>query len=176
MTWTASDEEDKKANIAFLNQFGPFRETKPKTPQKDNATALYRHYDNAGRLLYVGISKCAITRLAAHANEAEWYRRIATVTIDWFSTRAAAEIAERAAIRTENPLANRQRYGVPFANTVHKPHLKKSQGVWFAHEWRLDRGYRLGCGQTPAEAVRDASDCPWLLQMELTGAAKHPNP
>jgi len=73
-------------------------------------TSLYRHFDAAGRLLYVGISLSAIYRLAQHHSGSRWAHKIATVTHKLFRTREEAIVAERKAIATENPVYNIQRY------------------------------------------------------------------
>lgn len=72
----------------------------------DDRTALYRHFDAAGRLLYVGISLCALTRLGGHRAASHWFPEIATVTIEWHPTREAATLAESAAITQERPAYN----------------------------------------------------------------------
>ena len=36
-------------------------------------TDLYRHWDAEGRLLYIGISRSAVERLAGHRNNSHWY-------------------------------------------------------------------------------------------------------
>lgn len=69
-------------------------------------TALYRHFDGAGELLYVGISLNAVSRLAQHRLEANWFDEIARIDIEWHPTREAAEAAERAAIKAEYPRHN----------------------------------------------------------------------
>lgn len=68
-------------------------------------TALYRHFDASGRLLYVGISISAMARLAAH-EAAVWFDDIARVDVERHPSRDAALTAERHAIRTEKPLHN----------------------------------------------------------------------
>ena len=73
-------------------------------------TALYRHWDKDGTLLYVGISLSALARLGQHAEHAHWFKSIASVTIEHFETRADALAAERTAIRSEEPLHNLIRY------------------------------------------------------------------
>lgn len=45
-------------------------------------TSLYRHFNAAGDLLYVGISKNAVARMGGHKKESSWYYEIATVTIE----------------------------------------------------------------------------------------------
>lgn len=69
-------------------------------------TALYRHFDQLGRLLYVGISLDAVRRLGQHKQHAAWYSRITTICVEWYPTRAAAEAAEREGIRRERPKHN----------------------------------------------------------------------
>jgi hypothetical protein len=76
-------------------------------------TDLYRHFDKDGNLLYVGISLSAMGRLVSHKREANWFDDIASVTIEKFKTRSAAEKAERKAIQNENPKHNTMRYKVP---------------------------------------------------------------
>jgi hypothetical protein len=75
-------------------------------PQRIEQTALYRHFDKDGKLLYVGISVNPIQRLQAHEVAAHWYGRISHVEIEWYETRAIAEAAERATIIGENPECN----------------------------------------------------------------------
>lgn len=70
-------------------------------------TALYRHYGEAGRLLYVGISLNAIARLSQHRST-EWFLEIARVDVTWFADRKSAMAAERLAIKTEYPVFNRK--------------------------------------------------------------------
>lgn len=64
---------------------------------------VYRHFDGDGRLLYVGMSRNALVRTAGHANAADWYGRIATITIERFESRMAASEAEVIAIMVEYP-------------------------------------------------------------------------
>jgi hypothetical protein len=71
-------------------------------------TELYRHYDEEGNLLYVGISLSAVHRLSEHKRDSGWFGRIAYVKIERFKTRKAALVAEQVAIITEAPLWNQQ--------------------------------------------------------------------
>jgi len=82
-------------------------------------THLYRHYDSAGRLLYVGISLSAVQRLAQHRDHSHWFEDIANVAIERHESREQALAAERAAIIKEQPLCNLQR--------PKKNHLKKER-------------------------------------------------
>lgn len=69
--------------------------------------AVYRHYDADQVLIYVGCSVAPIARLCEHQDGSPWGRTTATVTIEWWPTKAEALAAEAAAIQTEKPLVNR---------------------------------------------------------------------
>lgn len=69
-------------------------------------TALYRHWNSAGKLLYVGISLKPFERLATHVYGSHWADDVTSVTIEYFDTRADADTAERKAIREERPAHN----------------------------------------------------------------------
>ncbi len=43
--------------------------------------ALYRHFDAAGKLLYVGVSLDTIRRTAQHAHGAQWFHEISSIEI-----------------------------------------------------------------------------------------------
>lgn len=71
-------------------------------------TALYRYYDDAGGLLYVGISSDPDQRRDEHAVTAAdtWYPLATSRRVGWFDTRKEAEEAEKLAIRQEAPRFN----------------------------------------------------------------------
>lgn len=69
-------------------------------------TALYRHFDAAGSLLYVGISLSPLARLSAHGDGSHWAQAISRVTMEWFPDRKSALDAELKAIREELPAHN----------------------------------------------------------------------
>jgi len=73
----------------------------------DVRTALYRHWDADGNLLYVGISLSAVHRLTQHKRDSHWHDSIANMTIEWFDNRREALAAEREAIRMERPIFNK---------------------------------------------------------------------
>lgn len=68
-----------------------------------STTQLYRHFDIAGKLLYVGISYDFLRR--SHKGS-KWFYRITTITVEHYETRELALQAETAAIITEKPLFN----------------------------------------------------------------------
>jgi hypothetical protein len=69
-------------------------------------TALYRHFDHEGRLLYVGISLKAISRTMQHRLGSHWYTNIARIELEWFGSKSAAVDAEKTAVKAEKPLHN----------------------------------------------------------------------
>lgn len=73
---------------------------------------LYRHYDKAGILLYVGVSTSALKRLSEHKETSYWFFEITSVTIERFEDRKAVLLAEREAIIKENPVHNLKRPSV----------------------------------------------------------------
>jgi hypothetical protein len=74
------------------------------------SACIYRCYDKEGNLLYVGLSRDAIIRSAAHSAQSAWYPNVAVMKIEKFSSREDAEEAERRAIAAENPLHNKMRF------------------------------------------------------------------
>lgn len=80
-------------------------------------TALYRHYDANGQLLYVGVSLSAVYRLSQHRRSG-WAQAIARVDIKHYSCRAAALTAERKAIYKEKP-----RFNIAMNNRREEPSL-----------------------------------------------------
>jgi predicted GIY-YIG superfamily endonuclease len=69
-------------------------------------TYLYRLWDEHDRLLYVGISKSAMTRLVQHQGDKHWAHEIAKVTIESVATREEALRLEKLAIQNEEPVYN----------------------------------------------------------------------
>jgi len=69
-------------------------------------TNLYRHYNQEGTLLYVGVSLSAVNRLAQHREHSSWFDEIATVKIETFDSRDGALTAETIAINEERPVYN----------------------------------------------------------------------
>lgn len=70
-------------------------------------TALYRHYDAAGSLIYAGITFDIPRRWEQHKCGSSWAYAVAKTTAEYFDTREEAVAAEIEAIRTENPTANK---------------------------------------------------------------------
>jgi hypothetical protein len=73
----------------------------------DQPTTLYRFFDAAGQLLYVGITSDLPTRLRTHNRLQNWWRDVVQTTLEHFDSREAARAAELRAIRNEHPCFNR---------------------------------------------------------------------
>jgi predicted GIY-YIG superfamily endonuclease len=78
--------------------------------------AVYRHYDAAGCLLYVGMSADPMSRSKAHRSASGWFTEVRRIEIDWFESKSAAIAAEREMTARLQPLhlpssPNRKRTG-----------------------------------------------------------------
>lgn len=69
-------------------------------------TALYRHYDAAGRLAYVGITANLEARNNAHKVQSAWFGDVAFTKVEWLDCREHAAALERVAIQFEKPMHN----------------------------------------------------------------------
>lgn len=65
-------------------------------------TALYRHFDEDGVLLYVGISANPWRRQDRHTDTSEWIEKSQKFELSWFEDRLSALKAEAMAIRPEH--------------------------------------------------------------------------
>ena len=72
---------------------------------------LYRHFDSNGSLLYVGISLQSTSRLIGHKTSSVWFAKITTITVEQFTSRQEALLAEKSAILKEKPLYNKVHNG-----------------------------------------------------------------
>jgi predicted GIY-YIG superfamily endonuclease len=68
--------------------------------------ALYRFFDAADVLLYVGITSHLPGRMSQHEGEKPWWDEVKRVSVERFATREEVADAEIAAIRTEGPKYN----------------------------------------------------------------------
>ncbi|MFF5801614.1 GIY-YIG nuclease family protein [Streptomyces albogriseolus] len=69
-------------------------------------TAVYRFFNAADELLYVGITGDPRSRWVQHAAEKAWWPDVVRHTVQWLPSREAALAAEAAAIVAEAPLHN----------------------------------------------------------------------
>lgn len=80
--------------------------TTPPTEQPAGRTALYRFFDAAGNLLYVGVTKNPKSRWQTHALEQCWWHLVTRNEVTWCPSRREAAAAEKQAIRDEDPVYN----------------------------------------------------------------------
>jgi predicted GIY-YIG superfamily endonuclease len=73
---------------------------------------LYRHYDQDGKLLYVGVTDDPARRLQEHLRDSRWRGKIASVSVQRCTSQQEAVAAERSAILNEYPIWNKDRYAV----------------------------------------------------------------
>lgn len=81
-------------------------------------TALYRFYDKADSLLYVGVADDVVTRWSTHRRKASWWSEIARAEVTWQPSRSAALGAEKDAILTEGPAVNVLGFGPTPRQTI----------------------------------------------------------
>ena len=58
-------------------------------------TSLYRYYDDAGRLLYVGIANNPLDRQSQHRSASPWFKQAARQRLEHFDSRAEALLQQR---------------------------------------------------------------------------------
>ena len=76
-------------------------------------TALYRLYDDAGVLLYVGITDDLCGRMRGHETTQPWWPQVRRKTVAWYDERDEADLAETMAIAAERPLHNQAKLYTP---------------------------------------------------------------
>lgn len=91
---------------------------------------LYRFYDDAEELLYVGASADLITRMAQHSQEKPWWGDVADVKVQHFDTFDELVAAESHAIKAEKPLHNVIHNDVPMP-WVSKPRRERGSGSFY---------------------------------------------
>jgi len=70
---------------------------------------LYRHFNAAGGLLYIGITRNVKLRNNCHNHASPWWDEVASTTIEELPTRDDALRAEEVAIEVERPIHNHPR-------------------------------------------------------------------
>jgi len=77
--------------------------------RSEGNTTLYRHFNENGILLYVGISLKWTSRTKEHHRRSPWWRDVANITLQHFDTLKEARAAEKIAIDQEKPVHNKMR-------------------------------------------------------------------
>lgn len=82
------------------------------------STDLYRFYDDADRLLYVGISLNAAKRASEHRKDKPWWNEVHRMEVEHLTAdRHSAEQIEKSAIVNEQPIYNIVHNGAPRLTT-----------------------------------------------------------
>ena len=113
-------------------------------------TALYRHFDAEGRLLYVGVAANPLRRLAQHEKHAAWFGAVAEIKIEWFASRPKALRAELSAIGKEQPLHNVV-HQVPQAAAQPDPSDQIGATIRAINAWLIETGISIN---TAAKAAK----------------------
>lgn len=118
---------------------------------------VYRIFDEAGVIVYIGMSSQPMTRIRAHSRKS-WHREIATVKVTWFDGWLPAARAEAAAIREERPKYNTV---APTGGDSHKSALRRGDGLHCPRcgEEKVDqtRSYCQDCASIDNEMRRRAA-------------------
>lgn len=101
----------------------------------ERRTALYRFYDAAGTLLYIGVSLDVRQRWKQHALDKTWWPEVAERTVEWHDSYPKALYAESAAIRAERPLYNIRHNGPHRTPPPPRPVIRQPR-------WRPNKAFR----------------------------------
>lgn len=105
---------------------------------------LYRFYDAAHQLLYVGITCNPPVRFIMHRHSKDWWSEVARIDIENFNSRDELKNAEQSAIRIERPRYNIQHNGdgVAAVDVVDRS-SNTLVGKWFHTTSECDCGARV---------------------------------
>lgn len=88
---------------------------------------VYRFYNAADEVLYVGWSHNVLKRFEKHRWERKWWKQVARIELDHRPSAAAAQAHEAELIKALRPLHNRQ----------HNPDWTTNDGRWqLVTDWR----------------------------------------
>lgn len=158
--------------------------------------ALYRFFDAAGDLLYIGITNDPSKRFGRHASDKPWWEEVDRIDLERHPSREAVLAAEAAAIKTERPRYNVRHGGptsIPDATLPVPPRcacgapgvvlyvlyrdLVEKAGRWRAscevHRSGKDGAYAMGVPRTWREWVDRTAclmqDTAWLADTDWSG-------
>lgn len=101
------DKQETPEGVTLEGLLDPDATKRPMSVDKGTGQQyLYRFFDAAGRLLYVGITGNPHARFLGHRSERSWWSDVRRITMDIYPDRRSVEMAERAAIRDESPAYN----------------------------------------------------------------------
>ncbi len=67
---------------------------------------VYRHFDEKGELLYIGVTKNIDRRNSEHKWLSDWFFKVKNITVQEYDCLYEAQKAEALAIASENPIVN----------------------------------------------------------------------
>lgn len=124
---------------------------------QDGPSAVYRHFDAEGQLLYIGCSTNPGARHQTHRCTSHWALKVATISVQWFENRAAAMEAEAAAISAEAPLHNIQHHPVRPRKKWDRANAHPFIRAWMKAEGLSLRAAAERCGMSPSR-FREIAD------------------
>ena len=74
---------------------------------KQVRTALYKHKNADGHIIYVGVAKNIGARSAQHLGNSEWQAEITSIDVEWYANSLLAELMEIKLIKSLRPKYNR---------------------------------------------------------------------
>ncbi len=102
-------------------------------------TAVYRRFDAAGQLLYIGCSCNPKSRWKAHTRK-PWWDDVAQCVVEWHETLERADAAERIAIKRELPKYNVLHTPLFAKLCSEVPDLSADDAATWAQTWPRGRG------------------------------------
>lgn len=119
---------------------------------------LYRHFNESGQLLYVGVSFSFLQRTCQH-QRSHWFNEVATISIQTFRTKKALLRAEKIAIQNEKPLYNLKTYSIEGKTDLSVDQLSKYIGVSKRTMYRMIKDRRF-----PVEPIEGSNPSRWCIE------------
>lgn len=119
----------------------------------DGPTFLYRFYDAADQLLYVGVAFEPAVRWRRHANERDWWDEVARIDAVRLESRKAALQAERLAIKVERPRHNQKHTHAALARVPASRAVPREPTSRPVGPEQLRQAVQAGQWLTPGEAA-----------------------
>ncbi|MCW2898517.1 MAG: hypothetical protein JWO67_782 [Streptosporangiaceae bacterium] len=91
----------------------------------NQTVSLYRFFNTAAELIYIGISNRVPRRLDEHGDDKPWYLEIARVDVEHHPDRHAALRAEKNAIKAERP-----KYNIQHNRAAYRTKVQEGSGRW----------------------------------------------
>jgi len=120
---------------------------------------LYRFFDPAGRLLYIGLTSDPGHRIKQHKRQKSWWLHVARMEVEHCASRGELVEAERLAIKQERPLYNVQGLKVPASKTA----VEKRPGQSTEQPPRRGRPHPFDQRLAPPLSRLDVRVFAWLL-------------